>query len=220
MPMMYRVATKPVRDGARPNWSNPKDVKDASDTVVVRQRRHIGRGYRMREQAKNDAWGPILTLSDVHHRLPARLDSIHLGEVWSVKAERDDFTVVTRKVHVDPPSVNTPGTDAIDKIYGWLNGNFKGRWENWGICVCKHISGSTSWSQHAYCNAIDVGGSTGNLDAIAKAATAAAKDGRIPCDQVIWRGWEHVHGGSVYDHYDHVHLTGSPERSGYPSAAC
>jgi hypothetical protein len=218
MPVAYRVATQPVRDGARPNWTDPKDVKDASSAVIVRQRRHIGGGYRMREQAKGEDWGPERTLEEVAGRLPARLDALRLGETWAVKALGDGFTVWTRKVHIDPPVIQTPGTDAIDAIYTWLNGNFKGRWENWGICVCKRISGSSTWSQHAYCNAIDVGGSTANLDAIAKAATTAAKNGKLPCDQVIWRGWEQVHGGSVYDHYDHVHLTGAPQRSGYPTA--
>jgi hypothetical protein len=218
MPLMYRVATRPVRDGAKPNWSDPKNVKEASNNVVVRQRKHIGRGYRMRELQKNEDWSPERSLDEVFARLPARLDDLHLGEIWAVKAESDDYTVWTRKVHVDPPIMQTPGTDAIDKIYAWLSGNFKGRWENWGICVCKRIAGSSSYSQHAYCNAIDVGGSTGNLDAIARAATQAAQSGRIPCDQVIWRGWEHVHGGNVYDHYDHVHLTGEPQRSGFPTA--
>ena len=218
MPMAYRVAAQPKKDGAKPTWSNPKDVKSASDNVILRQRKHIGKGYEMREIAKNEDWGPERTLEEVKDRLPARLDALRLGETWAVRAKSDDFTVWTRKVHIDPPTVNTPGTDAIDKIYAWLNENFKGRWENWGICVCKHIQGSSSWSQHAYCNALDIGGSTANLDAIAKAATAAAKNGKIPCDQVIWKGWEHVHGGNVYDHYDHVHFTGAPERSGYPTA--
>lgn len=218
MPQMYRIATKPRRDGARPNWSDPKNVKQASNNVTARQRNHIGKGYRMREVAKDEDWGPVRTLEQVHQRLPARLDALRLGETWAVKALSDDFTVWTRKVHVDPPVMQTAGTDAIDKIYTWLNDHFKGRWENWGICVCKRILGSSSYSQHAYCNALDVGASTETLSAIAAAATKAAQAGTIPCDQVIWRGWEHVHGGSVYDHYDHVHLTGKPQRSGWPTA--
>jgi hypothetical protein len=218
MPLMWRVATRPRRDGAKPNWSDPKQVMTARDMVVQRQRNHIGRGYVMRELARNEPWSPDRTLVEVHDRLPARLNDLKLGETWATKSLADDFTVWVRKVHVDPPSIETPGTDAIDAIYGWLQGNFKGRWENWGICVCKRISGSSSWSQHAYCNAIDVGGSTGNLSAIAKAAVAAARAGKIPCDQVIWQGWEHLHGGRVYDHYDHVHLTGKPQRGGYPTA--
>jgi hypothetical protein len=218
MPMRYRVAAMPKKDGAKPHWTDPKELKDATNAVVTRQRKHVGKGFTMREVAKNEKWGPERTLEEVHTRLPGQLDNLRLGETWAVRAFSDDFTVWTRKVSVEPPVVQTPGTDAIDAIYGWLNGNFKGRWENWGICVCKRISGSSTWSQHAYCNAIDIGGSTGNLDAIAKAATAAAKSGNIPCDQVIWKGWEHVHGGNVYDHYDHVHVTGKPQRSGWPTA--
>jgi hypothetical protein len=218
MAIAYRVATKPEKDGAKPNWSNPKNVKEASNNIVVRQRKHIGKGFTMREQAKNERWGPERSLEEVATRLPGNLDGLRLGETWATKALKDDFTVWARKVHIEPPTVNTPGTDAIDKVVAWLNGNFKGRWENWGICVCKRIANSSSWSQHAYCNAIDIGGSTGNLDAIAKAATAAAKNGKIPADQVIWKGWEHVHGGNVYDHYDHVHITGKPQRAGSPTA--
>jgi len=214
--LKYRVATRPKKDGAKPDWTNPKGVVDARDVNVRRQRSHIGGGYRMREQG--DPWGPLKDLSEVHDSLPARLDQLHVGQVWAVKAESDDYITMTRKVDVEPPVVQTPGTDAVDRLYTWLQDHFRGKWENWGICVCKRIEGTSTWSQHAYCNAIDVGGATGNLEAIAKAATAAAKAGHIPCDQVIWQGWEHVHGGTVYDHYDHVHLTGQPQRSGYPTA--
>jgi hypothetical protein len=219
MPLMYRTATKPKRQGAKPNWSDPKQVMDARDLVVGRQRKHIGRGYRMREWARNTPWGPDRTLEQVHDRLPGQLNGLKLGETWAVESLKDNYTTLTRKVHVEPPSVQTPGTDAIDKVYGWLQANFKGRWENWGICVCKGIAGYPGvWSQHAYCNAIDVGGSTGNLDVIAKAAIAATRAGKLPIDQVIWRGWEHIHGGKVMDHYDHVHITGRPQRSGHPTA--
>lgn len=218
MPIMYRNAARPKKDGARPSWSDPLEVKAAANRVVARQRKHIGRGYVMREMAKDEKWGPERSLDEVHDRLPSQLNGLRLGETWAVKALSDDYEMWTRAVHVDPPEVETPGTDAIDKIYGWLRAEFPGRWENWGICVCKRVLGSSTWSQHAYCNAIDVGGSTANLDMIAKAATAKAKAGDLPIDQVIWKGWEHVHGGSVYDHYDHVHLTGAPQRSGYPTA--
>lgn len=218
MPVMYRNAAKPKKDGAKPDWSDPLNVKEASDRVVVRQRKHQGKGFVMREQETDQKWGPERELDEVRERLPARLDMLRLGETWAVKALKDDYTMLTRAVHVDPPVMQTAGTPAIDAIYTWLTDRFKGRWENWGICVCKRISGSSSWSQHAYCNAIDVGGPTNTLDLIAKAAVAATKAGEIPCDQVIWKGWEHIHGGNVYDHYDHVHLTGAPQRGGYPTA--
>jgi hypothetical protein len=62
MPMRYRVAAMPKKDGAKPHWTDPKELKDATNAVVTRQRKHVGKGFTMREVAKNEKWGPERTL--------------------------------------------------------------------------------------------------------------------------------------------------------------
>src|SRR5580765_574706 len=134
MTVKFRVAGVPKKDGARPNWSNPKDVMDARDAVVKRQSSHHGQGYVMREVGAKK-WGPERSLAEVKSELPARFSHLQIGETWSVRALVDDHTVWTRKVEVEPSVIQTPGTAAIDKIWTWLHEKFPGQWENWGICV-------------------------------------------------------------------------------------
>jgi hypothetical protein len=216
----YRVASKPRKEGAKPNWSDPLGVDAARDAVVRRQKPHHDEGYVMQQLDDNpDEWGPQRTLAEVSDLLPKRYAKLKVGDTWGVKSRKDGFVVLTRKVEIEPPTIHTQGTPAIDKIYTWLHDEFPGQWENWGICVCRRISGSSSWSQHAYCNGLDIHASYSKMDQIAKAAIQATRSHKIPCDQVIWKGWEHIHGGSVYDHYDHVHFTGDPQQSGWPDCA-
>jgi len=132
---------------------------------------------------------------------------------------------------VAPGSTNAPSgssriTPAIRQIESALNKAFPG-WTSGGDFVCKNIEGTNTPSQHAWGNAVDVmvppvsssgyrtmGNTPG--DAVAKWAIAQAHSGTLPIDQVIWRGWEWIHGGNVYDHFNHVHITGAPQMSGVP----
>jgi hypothetical protein len=121
------------------------------------------------------------------------------------------------------PSGTSRITPAIRKVEAALSRKFPG-WRNGGDRVCKMIEGTSTPSQHAWGNAVDVmvptvtGSGMANTlgDAVARWAIQQAQSGALPIDQVIWRGQEWLHGGSVYDHFNHVHLTGSPQLQGIP----
>jgi hypothetical protein len=121
------------------------------------------------------------------------------------------------------PSGTSRITPAIRKVEAALGRAFPG-WRNGGDRVCKYIQGTSTPSQHAWGNAVDVmvptvtGSAMGTSlgDKVAQWAIQQAQSGALPIDQVIWRGQEWIHGGSVYDHFNHVHLTGSPQLSGIP----
>jgi hypothetical protein len=107
-----------------------------------------------------------------------------------------------------------------------------------GVYNCRRISGSSTFSQHAWGNAVDLfpRGSADNADEacerIARAVvlqatqrTVANRGRRIPAAEVIdhqngriWtpsRGW-HAYGGT---RGPHVHVSGAPLRTGTPPCA-
>jgi len=81
---------------------------------------------------------------------------------------------------------------------------------NLGVHVCRKIAGSTSWSQHSWDDAIDLGIGT---------------DMQLGDDINHWLGAnENKYGGfcerlwRVESHYDHIHLSLAPRHLGYPEA--
>lgn len=87
-----------------------------------------------------------------------------------------------------------------------------------GICNCRKISGTNTWSQHADCNALDLyhvgwGYST---DPIHQAwldgvyAWIRTYFDELSIRTLIWR---------KRDHYNHIHIDFWPKRYGYPSCA-
>lgn len=100
-----------------------------------------------------------------------------------------------------------------------------------GVFNCRHIVGSTSWSQHAWGNAIDLFAAFNKLDLIAENVvrqatrkTFANRGRLVPVHYIIvhhrvWtkeRGW-HPFTGTPHD--THVHVDFLPEREGRPPCA-
>ena len=82
-----------------------------------------------------------------------------------------------------------------------------------GIYNCRHIDGSSLWSQHAWSNGLDghiANRSTGKLDDRATTLLADRCRARGFAAEVLW----HVAG-----HFGHVHITGAPKRTGVPPCA-
>lgn len=120
-----------------------------------------------------------------------------------------------RVVETQPEPANTQGSPGVDLVVGWLNAEFHGQWEAWGIYVYKHIAGSSSWSDHSYVNnpahwcgrAIDVHPQTMAIGDLIKAKAMAEPAIANALRYLLWR---------VPDHYDHLHFSmddpGSPGR--------
>jgi len=128
-------------------------------------------------------------------------------------------TLHGRHVQTDPTPANTAGSPGVDLLVGFLNQVFKGQWESWGCYVYKHISGSTTWSDHAYVNsnanpswcgrALDVHPYTIAIGDAIYEAVLAEPALKAKLRYVLWRG--------VPDHYPgHLHF--SFEDGGYPGA--
>ncbi len=87
-----------------------------------------------------------------------------------------------------------------------------------GTFTCKRIFGRPApapWSEHAFHNAWDIGGSQATLAAVARYLA------RQPyAAQVLWQYRDLVTGASVEDHTAHVHLSGKPLLSTGQTPAC
>jgi hypothetical protein len=121
-----------------------------------------------------------------------------------------------RHVETDPTPANTTGSPGVDLLVGFLNQVFPSQWESWGCYVYKRISGTNTFSDHAYVQpgkwcgrALDVHPHTipigDAIEAAVKGEPALARDLRY----VLWRG--------VPNHYpNHLHF--SFEDGGYPGS--
>lgn len=134
------------------------------------------------------------------------------------------------------PNAPSPGdtTDSIKTVWDAVHQQFPDVCSA-GTFVCKTILGSSDYSQHAWGNAWDIcapGGVSDSptaqkyLDQVAKwleQNTVSSQGGgggqNLPIAQIIWRGWEQLHGGDVYDHTNHIHVSGNPMFSGTPPCA-
>lgn len=81
-----------------------------------------------------------------------------------------------------------------------------------GIYNCRRIDGSSTWSNHAWHNALDghVAREGGALDDEATTILARRAEDRGFAAEILW----HVAG-----HFGHVHITGAPKRVGVPPCA-
>jgi hypothetical protein len=127
------------------------------------------------------------------------------------------------KVHVKPDIMDTAGNARVDKAHTLLVQSFPGKLESWGICNCRQIAGTSSWSQHAYCNAEDWHASSTIMADMARLLVRRAKTldvYHVIHERRIWTrgsGW-HSYGGSD-PHVDHVHVDFAPQGDGWPACA-
>jgi len=195
----YRVADRP-----------PQDLGDAIAYIrnVMSRPAHQGAGYVIKEVGME--WSRVRTLAETLDRLSERLAADEVDAYWTIMAVKDRFRMWVLKVDQNPAVViDTDGSIAIDIIWGTISTRFDGV-QNWGICACRRIAGTWTWSQHAWCNGLDVGGGTELLDRVAAYTQELARRGYLPVGQTLWR---------APGHYNHIHYSGEPLRTGTPPCA-
>ena len=198
--MAYRYRVR--RESQEQAWSKLLSLMGA--LAKVRQMARWFKGpYRIRR--RGDSWGPKLGRGELLVRLARHLRRSDAGDVWIVEGRSDN--IVIRKVQVNL-TIDTPGVDGIDRIYTVIVRTFTGV-ENWGICNCRYIDGTTTWSQHAYCRAWDIHhDSVAVMDDIARYLNAHKVELGIAL--VLWR---------VDGHWDHIHVDLEPHWSFRPDCA-
>ena len=181
--------------------------------------------YRLRHPGEKA--GPQRSLPEIMRRV-RKLTKDHQDPGYKLEVKSDSPGAVAYGlllVEPKPPITDTPGNDYVDRVYTAVFAKFKTA-SNLGNCYCRRIEGSSSWSQHAFCNAQDFGAPSGTqfwptLNAIANYIVAnAAQFGTetVIVQDRIWlrgEGWRHYSGQYHY----HVHTDGYPNGVGTPDCA-
>ena len=186
----------------------PHELSVVMDYIRTNMERptHRGEGYVIREIPGME-WSRVRPLNDTLKALEVRLTNDEVGAYWSIMAVKDRFRMWVLKEDLNPAvAMDTEGGPSIDIIWGTIYSRFP-EVQNWGICACRRISGTWTWSQHAWCNGLDVGGGQALLDRVVSYTRDLVAKGYLPVSQTLWR---------VPGHYGHIHYSGVPLRAGTP----
>lgn len=195
-------------------WGSPRLVTGAMLQVRKAMAPHAGKGFQLDPPSKG-GWGPKRSLKGAIHRMRFGLKQGHVGSVWRIRPVKNhSFVWRSRKIDIDPAKIaNTEGTHAIDIVVGSTLHRFPNL-SILGIYECRVILGTNILSQHAYGNAVDLAGSVALMDTVAHWQYKMTRRGWLPMSQLLYRGHDWFSGGSVYDHYNHIHDSGKPMLSG------
>jgi hypothetical protein len=221
---------KKYRRRPRPNlstskWSGALVLSPTLDAIRDKLTTSGWKGpYRLHQKDSDKSWTKPLVLSDAIPAIKSRLKTWNAGKTLWIKSHEHSFILAVRiiKVYKIIDLANT--TTAIDKVYTALKWNFTD-WGFIGTFSCRRIAGSSSWSQHAWGNAIDFTGSTSKMNAMTSWLAQKASSGQLPISQIIHNRqvWTPMYGWMYYSgidpHYTHVHVSGLPYLYGTPPCA-
>lgn len=202
--------------------SAPQERAPAEAELLKRVSGHGPWQVGMRGEELERVVGPRHLATKVHRlvgdmRAGDRLDvttNAGKGRTWTLKA-------VAYLLGPAPPIPDPAATPAIQRAWVFVHRETErlelelGRpltFVSQGIYNCRHIDGSSTWSQHAWHNGLDghVGRSDGALDDEATSKLAARVAQEPWAAQVLW----HVAG-----HFGHMHISGDPMHAGVPPCA-
>lgn len=203
-------------------WTEPDDLRPTARWI--RNRAILAGGpYNLKTEGE-DHWGPNRKLGSAMDFLRHQTKDLHVGQGEELAANNKAAIFRIRKVQINLTVRKTEGNDKIDLIWSVAVSSFPSI-INWGICSCRMIAGTSEWSQHAYCNAIDIHASANVMSELFYAMIREAERGRVPIAHIIhsYKIWEpgvgiHSYSG-VNPHTDHVHIDAAPNYSGTPSCA-
>ncbi|MCX5790011.1 MAG: hypothetical protein NTX64_16135 [Elusimicrobia bacterium] len=232
-PKLYRVGVE-----GSGTWSQARPLEPTLADVKARLK--SGGSYRVQIQNET-AWGQWQSGAAALDHVDWRLRTRHVGDVLDVdtrdRSGKPGSDILVRIVRQDskapkPDDVSavtggpvkpakTPGNDAVDLLHAAAWKAFPDL-ESWGICNCRHIAGSSSWSQHSWCNAEDLHrdikglGYKRSMDPVAE--WLHANRSRYGIENIVWRR-DPKCDEPTYDHCDHIHVDMVPNRKGTPPCA-
>ena len=182
----------------------------------------VGGPIQLRRRGED--FGPFRSIPEARTRGIRWLDDkADAGDFVVFRGDDKHRLIIAKKNIIYPKIIDTDGTAAVDLWHSEVFARFKGRLSSFGICSCRPIAGTSSWSQHAYCNAEDVHGSAAVMEEVWDYTIAHGV--RLRVAHVIYarRIWQPGGGVSYYGgtnpHYDHDHVDFLPQGSGLPACA-
>ncbi len=197
-------------------WTPPINEQDLDRSVHRRAKLMTG-PVHIRENGEPP--GPVIPVATGVDRLLKRAHAGDVGYRSGLYDTASPRAILLRVVQDAPQPANTSGSPGVDLVVGFMDENYSGHWESWGIYVYKYISGTTTYSDHSYVNhnvrpewcgrAIDIRPDPFTMafgDEI-KAAILGEESIVASMRYLLWR---------VPDHYDHIHV--SMDDPGAPGA--
>lgn len=213
-----RKYTWKKRDG----WSSPRSLTTLMAVAVLRV--VAGKGPFDLTQ-DGDPIAKDFTRRAVLKRFRVAISNREIGEVFRIRKGNGKVVFTARAVRVLTPGVPCPdpaATDGVKKLWDAIQVATIAAEKHFGrkldvvfmgIYNCRRISGSYSWSQHAFRNGLDIrirrtGALASSIDT--EATTFVVNKVRSLAAETLWQ---------VPGHTYHAHFTGAPKRYGTPPCA-
>ena len=211
MAVQYRLNVKWKADNKLGDWFKPDGLGAVMDRVKDVSKRWEG-PYKQRNWGDKDGWGQERTWNEAMKRFRTALGNNEVGDVRAItpNTPKDTFLAVRKVsvIEVDFPSISSNATPRAKAIVKPLWAAFP-QLHYLGCYNCRHIAGSSSWSEHSWADAIDIG--PPNMAYGDKVYRWLMNNkGRFDITRVLWR---------VSGHFDHLHIDFDPDHSGTPPCA-
>jgi hypothetical protein len=209
-----------VKEVGTPDRTKDMHLPDAIKAL----KRRVPDGDLWLSWDKNE-WQDPAPAKDVFARIAKRLDGAQPGIdafVTDDVSDPDGFPAVMWRIKTieDIPEAPTWSGASPDlaKLLDAVWAEFPGEWQNWGIHVCRKIAGSSSWSQHSWDDAVDIGVGSDKAagDDINRWLAANEKRFGGYCER-LW--WLSNSGDATTEHRDHIHISLAPCHTGTPPCA-
>lgn len=207
MAVLYRVSFKLASDKTLGSWFPAQGLGAAMERVTNRMNKQDG---PWRQRDRGEPWGRPRSFQDARERYRLALENNEIGDI-RIMVDTQDAAIATRKVHiveVDFPTISSNATARAKAIVVPLWTEFPSL-QYWGCYNCRHIAGSSSWSEHAWADAVDVHPPTMAYGDRVYHWLMAHK-AEFGITRVLWR---------VTGHFDHLHIDFDPDHSGTPPCA-
>jgi Extensin-like protein C-terminus len=207
--VLYRVSFKAASEKHLNDWLRAEGLGQTMERVRDRMKKQEG-PWRQRDRGED--WGPRRPYAEALDTYREALSRNKEGDIRMMTPEKPDGALIAaRKIQIPDvkyPTISGNATPAAKAIVKPLWTEFPGL-DYWGCYNCRRISGSSSWSQHAWADAIDVHApSMAYGDQVYR--WLMSNRGKFKLTRVLWR---------VPNHYDHLHIDFDPDRSGTPPCA-
>jgi hypothetical protein len=211
MSVLYRVNFKAATDAKIGDWFNPEGLGAAMEKVRKRSKRWKG-PYIQGDWSEQKGWGaPRQDWQEACSQFADALKKNGVGDTRVMKDVPTDAKIAVRKVEIPDVDYPTISSNATPRVKAFV----KPVWDefpqltSWGVFNCRHIAGSSSWSEHSWADAIDLHApSMVYGDQVYR--WCMSNKGRFDITRVLWR---------VASHYDHLHVDFDPDHSGTPPCA-